>query len=99
MTVINSKEEFYEQIKKEKILVDFYADWCGPCKILSQILEEIENKLNIPIIKVNTDAFMSIAREYKIQSIPALKIFSNGKVIKEKVGLMSKEELEDFVNN
>lgn len=99
MTIINSKEEFYEQIKKEKILVDFYADWCGPCKILSQILEEIENKLNIPIIKVNTDAFMSIAREYKIQSIPALKIFSNGKVIKEKVGLMSKEELEDFVNN
>ena len=66
--------------------------------MMESILEEIDNEYDdINILKVNTDSFMSIAREYKILSIPELKIFENGKVIKEKSGFMTKEELLKFL--
>ena len=98
METLKVKSEFDSIIKGGPILVDFYADWCGPCKMMESILEEIDNEYDdINILKVNTDSFMSIAREYKILSIPELKIFENGKVIKEKSGFMTKEELLKFL--
>ena len=98
MKYLEITDNFNELIKKEKVLVDFYADWCGPCQMLSPILEELSKENNdIEIIKVNTDEFMGLAQEYGIMSIPALKLFSNGKIVKEKVGFMTKEELEDFI--
>jgi thioredoxin len=97
MKYIESKEEFNELIKG-KVLVDFYADWCGPCRMLGPVLEDVEKKTNISIIKVNTDDFLDIAKEYGIMSIPALKLFDNGKVIKEAVGYMEEEEVIEFLN-
>ena len=95
MKHIKTVEEFHEVIKKERVLVDFYADWCNPCKMLGMILEDVDK---IEVVKVDVDRFGSIAKEYKVLSIPALKIFSNGEVVKERTGLMSREELDKFID-
>jgi len=95
MKHIKTVEEFHEVIKKDKVLIDFYADWCNPCKMLGMILEDVDK---IEVVKVDVDRFGSIAKEYKVLSIPALKIFSNGEVVKERTGLMSREELDKFID-
>ena len=98
MKYIKSKEEFYELIKKDKVLVDFYADWCGPCQMLSPVLEKLSKEYtDIEFVKVNTDDFLELAEEYKIMSIPALKVFEKGKITKESVGLISKQELLELL--
>ena len=98
MKYLEKTDNFNELINKEKVLVDFYADWCGPCQMLSPVLEELAKENNdVEIIKVNTDNFMELAQEYGIMSIPAIKLFSNGKLIKENVGFMTKEDLENFI--
>ena len=76
------------------VVVDFYADWCGPCKMMGKVLEEIDN---IDILKVNVDNFPNIAREYKVMSIPTLIIFKNGKEDKKTIGMMSKQELDSWL--
>lgn len=98
MKYLKTEKEFYEIIKGEKVLIDFYADWCGPCNMLATVLEEVaKERTDIEIVKVNTDTFMNLAREYKVMSIPALKIFSNGKLIKEQNGFLTKNELLEFL--
>lgn len=100
MEYIKSVSEFNELIQNEKVLVDFYAEWCGPCQMLGKVLEEVDKERDdIKIVKVNTDDFLSLAKEFKIMSIPAVKVFENGKVIKEKVGFMTKNELLEFIDN
>lgn len=99
MKHIQSIEEFNEIIKHDKVLVDFYADWCGPCKMLGPVLEKLsEEYKDIEFVKVNTDDFLELAKEYKIMSIPALKVFEKGKVVKEQVGLLSKSELLELLD-
>ncbi len=99
MKRIKTIEEFNEIINHEKVLVDFYADWCGPCQILTPILEEISQSRNdLEIIKVNVDQFHTLAKKYGIMSIPTLKIFSKGKIIKETIGFLDKRELLDFLD-
>ena len=95
MKYIKTVNEFNEAIQGEKVLVDFYADWCNPCKMIGMILEEIED---IDIVKVDVDRFGTIAKEYKVLSIPSLKIFSKGEVIKERTGFMTRDELEEFIS-
>ena len=98
MKYLCKDDNFNDLISKGRVLVDFYADWCGPCKMLSPVLEDFEkSNSDIKIIKINTDNFMDLAQKYGIMSIPAIKYFVDGKLIKESVGYMSKEELEDFV--
>ncbi len=99
MKEIKSINEFNEIIEHEKVLVDFYADWCGPCKALSQILEEIEKDITgYELVRINTDRFMAITRRYHITSIPALKVFEQGKLTKEWNGLKTKDELLELIN-
>lgn len=99
MIHIKSKEEFNEVIKKDKVLVDFYADWCGPCQMLGPVLEKLDKEYDdIEFVKVNTDEFLELATEYNIMSIPALKVFEKGKVTKETVGLLSKKELLELLD-
>lgn len=81
------------KLKDKKILVDFYADWCGPCKMLGTILEEMD----FPILKINVDKFPELARKYGVMSIPTIILFDNGKEIKKNVGFLSKNELEEFL--
>ena len=76
-------------------IVDFYASWCGPCKQMANILEQIED---IDIIKVDTDKNDKLVMKYRIMSIPTLLLFKDGNLIKEIVGLITKDELEKIIN-
>jgi len=99
MKYLEKEEEFNKIINSNnKVLVDFYANWCGPCKMLSPIIESVsKNHSDIVFLKVDVDKFENIARNYSIMSIPSLKLFENGKIIKDSLGLISKEELEDLL--
>lgn len=85
---------FNREINSKRVLVDFYADWCGPCKMMSNILE---NVTQIDVLKVNVDQFPDIAQMYKVMSIPTLIFFENGKPVKARVGFMNIDELNDFI--
>lgn len=100
MSVIKlTLENFAQEVLKsdKPVLVDFYADWCGPCRMLIPVLEESEGKIGIPIKKVNVDESSNIAREYGVMTIPTLILFENGKEVKRNVGFINAQELEEFV--
>ena len=88
------KEEDFNNLIQNKVLVDFYADWCGPCKRLDAILEEIND---IDILKVNVDLFQNISNKYGVMSIPTLIIFDKGNEVKKSIGFKTKEELIEFI--
>ena len=77
-------------------LIDFYADWCGPCKMLGQVLETMED---VNIIKINVDEEEDLAKKYKIMSIPNLLIIKDGEIKKQLIGFRSKEELLKEIDN
>lgn len=87
------KDNFAEEIEKGRILVDFYADWCGPCKMMGTVLETMDEN----ILKVNVDKFPEIARQFGIMSIPTLMIFEEGKAVAKNIGFMTKEDLTEFL--
>ena len=89
------EENFDEEIKDGLVLVDFYADWCGPCKMLGQVLETLED---INILKVNTDEFEELSMKYGVMSIPTIILFKDGKEVAKNIGFMAKEELEEWIN-
>lgn len=86
------------------VLVDFWAEWCGPCRLVSPILDEIsaEHGEKLTIVKVNVDEEPQLAQQYGITSIPALQVFQNGEVVKSIVGAKPKPQLladlSDFIN-
>ena len=97
MKVIN-ESEFVNEVKDGLVLVDFYAEWCGPCKMLSPVLEQInkENK-DIKVVKVNIDNSRNIASYYQIQSIPTLVLLKDGEFIRRMIGFNPKKEIEEFI--
>ena len=97
MNYIKSEKEFNEVIKKDKVVIDFYAEWCGPCKMLSPILDKVSQELNLDTYKVNVDEVEEVARQYGIMSIPTVMIFEKGKMAKKNVGFMDDAELREFV--
>ena len=99
MKVIEVNEKSFEEevIKCEKVLVDFNATWCGPCRMLKPIIEEYSENTNIKVCSIDVDANENIAREYNIYSIPCLILFENGKESKRNTGLISLEEIKTFV--
>ena len=88
-------EQFKKLIQEDKILVDFFATWCGPCKMLAPVLEKAESE--IKVIKVDTDEFDDLAREYGVMSIPTLVLLEKGKEVKRNVGFIDKNNLEKFL--
>ncbi|XBC38184.1 MAG: thioredoxin TrxA [Buchnera aphidicola (Floraphis choui)] len=83
------------------VLVDFWADWCNPCKILAPILEEIsiEYSDRLIVAKINIDSYPNIAPKYSIRGIPALLLFKKGELIATKIGALSKIQLKDFLDS
>ncbi len=99
MKVLNSNE-FKETIKSGYALIDFYADWCGPCKMIAPVFEELsqEHGDKLAFAKVDVDAENAIAAEYGVMSIPTLILFKDGEVVKKAVGFQSKPMLESLIN-
>lgn len=95
---INSIPEFEEAIKEGEILIDFYADWCGPCKMLAPVLEEVANDCpELNIVKVNVDDLPELAQRYKVQAIPSLFLLQGGIVKNQRLGYANKNELLKFL--
>ncbi len=88
------ENDFEKEVKDGKVLVDFYADWCGPCRMMGTVLEQINV---VPILKVNVDKFPDIAQQYGIMSIPNLILFDKGVPVRNHVGFMNEDELKEFI--
>ena len=92
-----SEENFEEEVMKadKTVILDFYADWCGPCKMMSPIIDKIAEELGekVKVGKVNTDENLELAQKFNIMSIPTIMIFKNGNVEKTFIGLTSKDEI------
>lgn len=85
---------FNEEIANKRILVDFYAEWCGPCKMQGEVLKDFQT---LDVLKVDVDKYPNIAKAYGIMSIPTIMLFENGNVLKSNVGFMNIGNLENFV--
>lgn len=97
MKIVN-EAEFNEIIKNGITLVDFYADWCGPCKMLGPILEELsEQYSDITFVKVNCDNDINLAEKFGIMSIPAIFMFKDGNVLANTMGYRGLQEMKSFI--
>lgn len=95
-----TKDNFKDFYKENSLcLVDFWATWCGPCRMLTPILEELNKKTGLAIGKVNVDEEEELSSALRIQSIPALFLFKNGELVDKKVGYLPLEELEAWVKS
>ncbi len=99
MSIIHLEDNnLQDKIKENTVLVDFYADWCGPCKMIAPILEQVANEMpNLNIVKVNVDSNPDIAHQYNVMSIPTLVLFNNGNPVGTKLGFQSKEMLMQWI--
>ncbi len=96
--IYGKKENFNEEISTGKVLVDFYAEWCGPCKMISPILEELESSMDdLKVIKVDVDNEQEIAAHHGVMAMPTMIIFKDGQKVDQKVGAMSKEDLQTWI--
>lgn len=97
-----SKDNFDEVVLKNKkpVLIDFYADWCGPCKMLGPVIEELSKTTDKDVIigKLNVDNEPEIASMFNVFSIPTLIVIKDGRVVRSDVGFKPLEELEEFIN-
>ncbi|MBP5251910.1 MAG: thioredoxin [Treponema sp.] len=103
MSVEINESNFEEEVLKSTIpvAVDFWAPWCGPCKMMSPVLEEIASEADgkVKVCKVNVDENPELAQKYDIMSIPNFILFKNGQAVSQKIGACDKEELSAFVNS
>ncbi len=98
MIFLEKETDFFKLIKNNLVLVDFYATWCGPCRMISPIIDEIsKEKEELTIIKVDVDKFPNLASKYGIMSIPTLMVFKKGQDVKTSVGYLEKAGIEDLL--
>ena len=93
MIIIENSEQFAKEIKEGLVIVDFYANWCSPCRMLLPVLEEIQEERDVKILKVNVDDQTELASMFFVSSIPYLVFFKDGKRVGEHLGYMPKSNL------
>lgn len=94
--------KFSEIINKDKlVLVDFFAEWCGPCKMMSPILKQVKDNLGdrVSIIKIDVDKNQSLAAKYQVRGVPTLMLFKHGKQIWRQSGLLQKDDLINLITS
>ena len=99
---INSEKELEDEIKENQkiLLVDFFAKWCGPCKIMNPILKRfVEDNTEVDLIKVDVDKISNLVTKYEIEAVPTLVLIRNEKILRTESGVLSNEELKQFVFN
>ena len=99
-TIIVNKENFMEEVvnSDKPVLIDFWAEWCGPCRMLSPIIEEIANeRSDYKVCKVNVSNEPELAAQFQVMSIPALVILKDGKIVNRSVGARPKSEVLDLL--
>ncbi|WP_257346467.1 thioredoxin [Pseudalkalibacillus decolorationis] len=101
MAIVNvSDQSFSTETGDGLVLADFWAPWCGPCKMIAPVLEELDSEMNdkVKIVKLDVDENQETASKYGVMSIPTLMIFKNGEVVEQVVGFQPKEALVDLIN-
>lgn len=94
---LENSNEFEIEVQGEVVLVDFFAEWCGPCQMLAPVLEELDKEGKVKIVKIDVDSVPELARQFRVMSIPTVMLFKNGQFVKKQLGYMPLEALKEFV--
>ena len=95
-----TNQNLNDELKENLVLVDFYAVWCGPCKMMHPIIEEIARQYSeLKVIKIDVDKHEDLSKQYGIMSIPTLILFKKGNLVEKNVGFTPKEQLEQWIDN
>lgn len=96
---LEKASDFDALIKEGVVLVDFFAEWCGPCRMLGPVLDDVSKELSdVKILKVDVDKFGVLAQQFSIHTIPTMKLFKDGSAVATKVGFLAKEPLIRFIS-
>lgn len=97
---LEKEENLEEELNSDIVIIDFFATWCGPCKMLAPILEKyVEKNNNIKVIKIDVDNFPSLAKKHTIMSVPTLLFYKNKNLIRKEIGFKSINEIDDIVKS
>ena len=92
------EKNYEEEITDKLMLIDFYADWCGPCKMQAEVFENVKDTIGIDILKIDVDKFPELAQNFNVFSIPTLFLIEKGDILKSHTGYLNPTELTEFIN-